>query len=64
MDYLYEIGQTVIWRGGWGSQEPAFARIVDLGEKNGRPVYDLDNGHWAYEYQLSNSSALESINER
>jgi hypothetical protein len=25
---------------------------VDLGEKNDQPVYDLDNGHWAYEYQL------------
>jgi len=25
---------------------------VDRGEKNDQPVYDLDNGHWAYEYQL------------
>lgn len=53
MDYLYEIGQTVLWRGGWGTQAPIPARIVDLGEKNGTPVYDLANGHWAYEYQLS-----------
>lgn len=48
----FRIGQTVIWRGGWGTQPPKSARIVDTGEKNGRAVYDLDNGHWAYEYQL------------
>lgn len=56
IDYQFAIGQQVIWRGGWGSQAPALAKIVELGEKNGQPVYDLDNGHWAYEYQLSGES--------
>ena len=52
MIYQFEVGQEVIWRGGWGSRPPLPARIVDKGEKNDRPVYDLDNGHWAYEHQL------------
>lgn len=52
MIYQYEVGQQVIWRGGWGSRTPIPAQIVDRGEKNDQPVYDLDNGHWAYEYQL------------
>lgn len=52
MEYQYEIGQEVMWSGGWGREAPKPAKIVDVGEKNGKPVYDLDNGHWAYEYQL------------
>jgi len=52
MEYQYEIGQEVMWRGSWGNQAPKPARIIDTGEKNGQAVYDLDNGHWAYEYQL------------
>lgn len=52
MQYQYEIGQQVIWRGAWGSKPPQPAKIVGKGEKNDEPVYDLDNGHWAYEYQL------------
>jgi hypothetical protein len=52
MNYQFNIGDQVIWRGGWGTRGPALAKIIDLGEKNGEPVYDLDNGHWAYEHQL------------
>jgi len=52
MEYQYEIGQEVMWSGGWGREAPKLAKIIDTGEKNGKPVYDLDNGHWAYEYQL------------
>lgn len=52
MEQKYEIGQSVTWRGGWGTQPPQPAKIVGVGEKNDQPVYDLDNGHWAYEYQL------------
>jgi len=52
MEYQYEIGQEVMWSGGWGRQAPKPAKIIDKGEKNCKPVYDLDNGHWAYEYQL------------
>ena len=53
MDYQFNIGDQVMWRGGWGRNAPAPAKIIDLGEKNGEPVYDLDNGHWAYEHQLN-----------
>lgn len=52
MDYQYEIGQEVQWSGGWGTRASKPAKIIDKGEKNGQPIYDLDNGHWAYEYQL------------
>jgi hypothetical protein len=52
MQYQYEIGQQVMWSGGWGREAPKSAKIIDMGEKNNQPVYDLDNGHWAYEYQL------------
>jgi hypothetical protein len=53
MNYEFNIGDQVMWRGGWGRNAPAPAKIIDLGEKNGEPVYDLDNGHWAYEHQLN-----------
>ena len=52
MEYQYEIGQEVMWSGSWGTRAPQPAKIIDKGEKNGQAVYDLDNGHWAYEYQL------------
>jgi hypothetical protein len=52
MEYQYQIGQKVMWSGGWGSLPPKVAVVVDYGEKNGKPVYDLHNGHWAYEEQL------------
>ena len=52
MNYQYQVGQEVMWSGGWGREAPKPAKIIDKGEKNGKPVYDLDNGHWAYEYQL------------
>lgn len=53
MNHKYSIGQEVIWRGAWGLHEPKPAKIIDTGEKNDTPLYDLDNGHWAYEYQLT-----------
>jgi hypothetical protein len=52
MDCEFQIGQQVAWSGGFGTQTPRLATVVDIGEKNGKPVYDLDNGHWAYGYQL------------
>lgn len=57
MNYRFEVGDEVIWRGGWGVRTPQPARIVERGEKNDAPVYDLDNGHWAYEYQLTRQEA-------
>jgi hypothetical protein len=52
MEYTFEVGQEVMWSGGWGTQPPKAATIVGIGEKSGRAVYDLSNGHWAYDYQL------------
>lgn len=68
------IGDTVIWRGGWGKQSPQEATISGLNltacplskdtiesldsvawslvEEN-RVLVDLDNGHWAYGYQIA-----------
>jgi hypothetical protein len=57
MHYQYEIGQRVMWSGGWGTYPPVAATITGNGEKNGKPVYDLNNGHWAYEYQLQTIDA-------
>lgn len=57
MVYQYETGQEVMWSGSWGRQAPKPAKIIDKGEKNGKPVYDLDNGHWAYEYQLERAKS-------
>ena len=66
-----EVGDTVIWRGGWGKDAPIEALVTSIdkvkpGEKYGddvkslpwsqvetRAVVALDNGHWAYGYQLS-----------
>ena len=50
--HSYEVGQTVMWRGSWGTQAPKAVKIIDLGSKNGEPVYDLDNEHWCYEDQI------------
>jgi hypothetical protein len=49
----FDVGQRVLWRGGFGMNAPRIATIVDnTGEKNDQRVYDLDNGHWAYGDQL------------
>lgn len=56
MNKKFEVGQTVMWRGGWGTRAPKEAKIIDIGEKNDAVVYDLDNGHWAYEDQLEEVS--------
>jgi hypothetical protein len=49
----FKIGERVMWSGAFGRQMPKPATIVDnTGEKNDEVVYDLDNGHWAYGYQL------------
>lgn len=54
-DYSHKfyIGTVVMWRGGFGTDEPKLATIIGHGEKNDKPVYDLDNGHWCYQDQLS-----------
>jgi hypothetical protein len=52
IEHKYEVGQRVMWRGGFGTEAAKPATITGTGDKNGRPLYDLDNGHWAYETQI------------
>ena len=46
-----------MWSGSWGTEPPKPATIIELAEKNDRPIYDLDNGYWCYEYQLQTIDA-------
>lgn len=61
MEYKFKQGQRVLWRGGFGRDAAKPAVIVGTGEKNGQPVYDLDNGHWCYESQLTSTSGAASL---
>jgi hypothetical protein len=57
ISHAYQVGQRVMWSGSWGTEPPKPATIIDLAEKNERPIYDLDNGYWCYEYQLQTIDA-------
>jgi hypothetical protein len=64
-----KIGDKVMWSGCWGSEEPKEATVISISkttrprEKYGEDVDEvdwacnftvcLDNGHWAYDTQLS-----------
>jgi primase-polymerase (primpol)-like protein len=63
-----KLGDVVIWRGSWGKDLPQQAKVkfievgdhctmvdeIDWNELTDRSVtVVLDNGHWAYGYQLS-----------
>ena len=72
----YRIGQTVEWRGAWGSQPMKFAVITSLERTNrSREKYgvsvdhimdgehfvcNLDNGHWAYDFQINPVSPVHN----
>jgi hypothetical protein len=80
MSATIKIGDTVLWRGGWGAQPAKSVRVAsmelceELRQKYGIPVdaihardkdrtlFVLDNGHWAYGYQIE--TAGEVNNER
>ena len=49
----FKVGQRVLYRGMWGNLNPVKTTISDIGEKNGKIAYILDNNHWGYEYQLT-----------
>lgn len=53
IEHKYTEGQKVRYRGGFG-RGPVEEVTIETAEynKNGRPVYDLDNGHWCYEEQI------------
>lgn len=65
---VLKIGDRVNWSGSWNTDPVEIATVVDIektrpGEKEGISVEEiswkdnfvvtLDNGHWAYKYQLS-----------
>lgn len=51
-DTEYEINDMIMYRPSFGTATPTKAKIVGVGEKNDRVVYDLDNNHWCYEDQI------------
>ena len=51
-EYHPSIGERVIYRGGWGADEPVEVTCIGEGEKNDLPVYDTDNGRWGYAHQF------------
>jgi hypothetical protein len=54
MTAKFQIGDRVMWSGSWGLEAAKPVTITgNCDQKNGKIVYDLDNGHWCYEYQLT-----------
>lgn len=52
MKHKYKEGQVVLYIPS-GERTPRKAAIeTAYDDKNGSPVYDLDNGHWCYEEQI------------
>ena len=64
MDKL-KVGDEVIWRGSWGKDLPKVVKVTCIEVKdinvssiewvnsgNRSVVVDLDNGHWAYGFQI------------
>tara|TARA_R110000751_G_scaffold128813_1_gene230834 strand:- start:28 stop:300 length:273 start_codon:yes stop_codon:yes gene_type:complete len=48
------IGNKVNWLDSKTGSTPKEVTIIGDGIENGEVVYDLDNGHWAHEHQLTN----------
>lgn len=49
------IGQKIIVRGDFGTGKPVEAEVIDIDEKNGRPLVIYDDGtdtRWAYFDQI------------
>ena len=51
MKHKFKEGQKVVVHQ-WDGKNVTATIESDYDEKNGRPVYDLDNGHWCYEDQI------------
>jgi hypothetical protein len=56
------IGDRVLYAGAWGTEDPQPGIILGRGEKNGKPVFDvqLDNGaeHWGYANQFKHRGSI------
>jgi len=48
------IGNKVHWTDSKTGSVPVEVTIIGDGMECGEVVYDLDNGHWAHEHQLTN----------
>lgn len=48
----YQIGDRIVYRGDFGTGPQTSATVTGTGQKNGRSLVDLDNGHWAYTSQI------------
>jgi len=75
MSTTIKVGDTVLWRGHWGSDpaKPAKVEAMELCEQprqkygiqvetihyrdKDRTLFVLDNGHWAYGYQIDKENA-------
>jgi hypothetical protein len=49
-NHKYKVGDEVIYHLNDGNEKQA--KIIGLGMKNGEELYDLNDGHWAYEDQI------------
>ena len=47
------IGNKVNWTDSKTGSIPVEVTITNVGTEGDELVYDLDNGHWAYEHQLT-----------
>jgi len=47
-----QVGDSVLYRGSWGKGPQTQATVTNIDTNKGRPVVDLDDGHWAYLYQI------------
>lgn len=47
-----KVGDRAYYRGDFGSGPAKLVMIVGIDEKDGRTVYDCDDGHWGYEDQF------------
>lgn len=60
----FQLGDNVLWSHAWGKLEPRKARILSIesagtgeevteGETTEEYLVTLDNGHWAYGWQIT-----------
>ncbi len=63
-----KVGDTVLWKGAWGTEPEKKVKVIDIEKTTGEHsksgttvkkvnwestfVVTLDNDHWAYHYQL------------
>ena len=61
----FKVGQEVMWRGSWGRDLPVRAVISsEPTPVKGEVAYSLDNGHWAYTYQLEAIKGASAMSPR